>query len=753
MRLPPFAFTVLDTETTGFTPRVNHVIEFASMRIEGGKVVDSYEHLLSVAEEIPAHIQVLTRIKNEDIKGKPTCAEKREEILEHIGPNTMIVGQNLAFDIGMLKGEGIDLSERPWVDTSLLASLVFPELRSYSLGYLSRVLDLDHAPVHRALGDVKATYELFVKIWERLSDLPSDLLQHAKVVMGKSSPGYAALFQAIEDTGSKDRPSWMTVRARTEQERSDASLPLPVPPIGTVHIQEEALAPGHLQAVVNACAKDTSAKHWIAVKNLDHAMRMLALPEGLQVLHPPFQLLDTGAAQRMIAQETYTIDEALLSLKLQWFSPRTRHDLALHGGEKDVWNGKLACTNTSEHYVTQFSAKANVYLLDQRQLFSLLKHGETIAANHIILDDASMLEDTATKAFGAECSLDDLRAAAQGDEALMRTTDILNLWAEKVRANEDQHFLTEADMDRPETRGIRDQVADQLTRTDLPEQTRRQLESTLPMFQKENVKTHVMWIELRQNGSISLHAMPERIDQLLDDTLYSRFPVTLLSPLGCDKSFPETIPPKRARTVTKSPQASQCQIASSFPEQGNVREILRNPPAGKTMILLGSKRLIEQYYVEFAEAVEANGVTMICQGLSGGQNRMEAEFIAAAEPAVWLLTPWTYEGTDLPLGTLDRLILDTLPFDHPGQPLMQKRKDHYRNSFSEYAMPRVEYRLFRLIRTFCRHRKEQGDLVVLDKRIHEKEYGRQLRSYIERFGSGEPPKKQEKKEPVQPSLF
>ena len=52
MKLPALPLIVLDTETTGFVPRTHEIIEFASMRCEDGKVVDTYESLFTT-EEIP----------------------------------------------------------------------------------------------------------------------------------------------------------------------------------------------------------------------------------------------------------------------------------------------------------------------------------------------------------------------------------------------------------------------------------------------------------------------------------------------------------------------------------------------------------------------------------------------------------------------------------------------------------------------------------------------------------------------------
>jgi DNA polymerase-3 subunit epsilon len=124
--LPNLSFTVLDTETTGFIPRTNRVIEFASVRVDTGKIIDRYEELFAIPKnDVPPVIQVLTRIRPAALEGKPTFEECKEQILEKIGEDTMIVGQNVSFDIKMLKGEGMDLSDRPWIDTSMLASLVF----------------------------------------------------------------------------------------------------------------------------------------------------------------------------------------------------------------------------------------------------------------------------------------------------------------------------------------------------------------------------------------------------------------------------------------------------------------------------------------------------------------------------------------------------------------------------------------------------------------------------------------------------
>lgn len=742
MRLPPFSFAVLDTETTGFVPRVHHVIEYAAIRAEGGEITDTYEQLFSVKEQIPPHVQVLTRIKQDMLVGKPVFEELRPTIEKKLDGLDLLIGQNLAFDIGMLRGEGIDLSDRPWVDTSMLASLVFPEFRSFSLQYMSTQLNLTHEPAHRALGDVRATLELFVRIWERLVELPEDQLSFAKDIMSRSSEGYKLLFAALPASTSK-KASWITPRVRTAISQKNGHATLTPPPLGTVELHEEGLSPSCLQQIVNDTSNVSSVR-WIAVKNLESTLKRLDIPQTLTVLHPPQLLLNPEAAARLRKQDSFLPEEALLLLKLEWFKPRTRNDIALHGGEKDLWNGKIACAATSGAYTEQFKVKTSAFLLDHRQLLSFLADpahaaGSALTENaHIIVDDASMLEDTATKAYGHFLALDDLRAAASGSEPLTRLTDLLAIFLETIRGGEDQYFLTPADLRRSEAKSLLIQ-AQEFLKQDLPEKTREQLMQALALLEENLPEQHIIWIERRLDGALTLQSAPKHVDTLLHKYLYSRYPTTLLVPKGSNGVLPEIVSDTTLKKTDSGEGFSPCALTVSFPTDQTITSFLQHPLPGKTIMLAGSKRVIEQAFIAHTEHLEDEGVTLICQGMSGGQGRMESEFIAAHSPAILMVTPFMYEGLDFPEGTADRLVLDQVPFDHPNHPVMSKRKDRYRNAFMEYCLPRVEYRLFRLMRTFCRHRREDAEMMVFDRRLVEKDYGARLQRLMAQFATAAGP--------------
>lgn len=737
MSLPDLDLVVLDTETTGFIPKVNRVIEFASVRVRDGEVIDTYEQLISIPDDVPQTVQVLTRIKPDSLAGKPPMDEVRESIAAHIGDNTLIVGQNVGFDIRMLRGEGIDLSERPWIDTSMLASLVFPELASYSLGYMSVALNLDHAPVHRALGDVRATLQMLERCWDRLLELPPDLLELARLLLGKSSPGYALLANALPQTTTvTNTPGWLTMPTKSSAAGTENVLDLPLPDVGQVDLITDELHPDTLQRILNAAAADTSKRHWIGVKNVDATVRRLRLPKEARVLYPPFLLLDHDAAARLAAQTEYTSDEATLALKLAWYEPQSMTDLPIHGDERAVWSGKLACTDQSATYQEQFKNLPTVVLLDHRQLLAFLAdpdheaHGALTADAHVIVDDASMLEDTATRAYGQFCDFDALRAAAEGDPALTGLLDACQIWVERVRQFQDIRYFAPSDFGSAEAETLRDRLNDLLAAEDLPELPTRQLKDLQKILDPARLENRITWIEQRNNGSQFLQSAPERIGPLLKEHLFDRYPTTLLVPPGGTATF-GAILPVGAKTRELEMPGEHIWPVPFICEEGTLDALITDPPPGKTVALLSSKRLIEDAFVKHTEALEAKGVTLICQGLGGGQERMQSEFAAAEAPAVWLLTPWTYETVELPRGTIDHLALFSLPFDHPSHPIIGKRCEHFKNGFEQYSLPRLMHRLFRLLRAFARHRTDGGTMHLLDDRVRAKEYGRRLRTYLE----------------------
>ena len=164
-----------------------------------------------------------------------------------------------------------------------------------------------------------------------------------------------------------------------------------------------------------------------------------------------------------------------------------------------------------------------------------------------------------------------------------------------------------------------------------------------------------------------------------------------------------------------------------------IHDFFSDPPAGKSIVLVSSRKTIEEMFIKYTEVLEDQDITLICQNWGGGQGRMEAEFTAASEPAIWVMTPWMYEGLRIGPGLVDQLVLQSVPFDFPSHPVFSKRSNHYKNAFMEYSIPRLEHRLFRLLRTFCKHKKDTGEVIVIDERLKTKRYGERVQQYLEQF--------------------
>ncbi len=739
---PRFPFVVLDTEATGFFPRSDRVLELAIVRYEEGEKVAEYASLYQVHCEIPPHVQVLTRIRPADLQGKPLLLEEKGKV-EELLQGALIVGHNIPYDLGMLTGEGVALSDVPWIDTAMLASLVFPELPSWSLGYLSAALALPHTPKHRALGDVYATLALFALEWEKLRELPKDVLEEVQHLAERGPEGYALLFSSLKAEGKK-RPSWLSFAGRKAPEKNvdkggdNGFLPLPGErdqAASSPTLLPVSLSPSLLPRVLSSLSQTVEERGsvWIAVKNLEATLRMLhpSLLTGYAVLRPPSSLLNPGAKEQFLVQGVFTAYELTLALKLLLFAPRTQRDAPLHAEEMDVWKAKVACTEESAPYRAQFSEKRTQRLIDQQHLLDLLSKGEgPTGGDYVIVDDASMLEDTATKAFRWIVALDVLRAGAEGNASLTRFLDLYQLWAEKVRNFQSIRYLVEADLKTPEVRGVRERLEEALLSL-LTDQVRDRLEDLQKILDPKNLEGRIVWIEQFRDGGQTLQSVPFDIATLLRRVLYDRCRTLLLLPPGEEAAFRPILLRGTGR-VASPLQEKQHETSPNilYPDMHLSFERLLKCIDSKVIALVPSKRTIEQLFVSHAEELEKAGVTLIAQGLSGGQGRMQAEFLAAKNQALWLLTPWMYEGSELPPGSVDHLWIHTLPFDHPSHAILSRRADQYANPFEEYFLPRLLHRLFRIVRTYALHRTEEGDVLVLDARMRTKEYGVKVRAYL-----------------------
>ena len=163
-------FSILDVETTGFSPKFgDKICEIAILRIEGEKE-KIFHSLINPGFKIPEKVKSIHGITDDMVSSAPYFIEVIEDIL-NILKDSCIVGHNIYFDIEFLKNEMGDefkrIERNPVIDT-LKISKVYLNQPSNSLKNLTYSLGLGGGIFHRALEDVYKTKNLLFYIIEHL---------------------------------------------------------------------------------------------------------------------------------------------------------------------------------------------------------------------------------------------------------------------------------------------------------------------------------------------------------------------------------------------------------------------------------------------------------------------------------------------------------------------------------------------------------------------------------------------------------
>jgi DNA polymerase-3 subunit epsilon len=156
-------YAVIDIETTGLSPYNEKITEIAIILHNGKRITEEFSTLINPEKKIPYRITQITGINNRMVKDKPKFYNIAKKIVKMTEGRTL-VGHNVKFDYGFLKNEfkslGYDFNLKT-LDTVKLSRKLIPGMKSYSLSKLCESLGIKNDARHRAMGDAKATTELF----------------------------------------------------------------------------------------------------------------------------------------------------------------------------------------------------------------------------------------------------------------------------------------------------------------------------------------------------------------------------------------------------------------------------------------------------------------------------------------------------------------------------------------------------------------------------------------------------------------
>jgi len=167
-------YVSLDLETTGLDPNTDSIIEIGAVKFNENRVEAEYSTLINPRKPISNFITNLTGISNTMVVNSPFLVDALPDLVRFVG-DAIIVGQNIAFDLGFLQKVGLFRNNQS-IDTYELASVLLPTSPRYNLTALAQQLGVVQTVAHRALDDAQTARQVFQILTRSIHDLPVKLI-------------------------------------------------------------------------------------------------------------------------------------------------------------------------------------------------------------------------------------------------------------------------------------------------------------------------------------------------------------------------------------------------------------------------------------------------------------------------------------------------------------------------------------------------------------------------------------------------
>ncbi|MFK5878849.1 MAG: exonuclease domain-containing protein [Flavobacteriaceae bacterium] len=195
-------YVILDIETTGGKYNEEGITEIAAYKFDGHEIVDQLITLVNPEKEIQPFVVRLTGINNGMLKNAPKFHEIAKRIVEFT-EDAIMVAHNANFDYRILKTEfrrlGFDFKRETLCTVELTKKLI-PDLESYSLGKLCKILCIPVSNRHRAEGDALATVKLFKLLIDK--DVDKEIIK-SNIKQGVEKELPSKLQSILDDVPSK----------------------------------------------------------------------------------------------------------------------------------------------------------------------------------------------------------------------------------------------------------------------------------------------------------------------------------------------------------------------------------------------------------------------------------------------------------------------------------------------------------------------------------------------------------------------
>lgn len=264
----------------------------------------------------------------------------------------------------------------------------------------------------------------------------------------------------------------------------------------------------------------------------------------------------------------------------------------------------------------------------------------------------------------------------------------------------------------------------------------------------EEAENTVHWHE-RGGGEIAVHVSPLEIASLLGERLYPNLERVVLTSAtlssGGDFTYLDATlglseaPGEAQHLVVDSPFRYEDRMRLYLPEDfppvtdiasyadrlaSCVRETLERT-GRKILVLFTSYRLLREVYARLD-----GDRRILAQGVDGPRGKLTERFRRARRGAALLGTDSFWEGVDLPGRDLEVLIITRLPFPVPTDPVFSALGEYLalrgHDPFLELSVPKAILKLRQGVGRLIRTREDRGAIILTDRRIVTRSYGRRF---------------------------
>ena len=279
----------------------------------------------------------------------------------------------------------------------------------------------------------------------------------------------------------------------------------------------------------------------------------------------------------------------------------------------------------------------------------------------------------------------------------------------------------------------------------------QRLRDELDMIITQSDPDYVYWAEISTRGRtarILLNATPANVNQMLEDHLFTikNSVVMTSATLSTNRNFAyfkeRTGISECRELLAHSPfdfkKQVEIHIPRNMPDPNSsdfVPAVIRKTrhylklTHGKAFVLFTSYKMMDEVYDAVAPDLEAIGIDAFKQGGELSRTDMLQAFREDTD-SVLFGTSSFWEGVDVRGEALSNVIITKLPFEVPTHPVMEARvkqiKERGGNEFFEFSLPEAILRLKQGFGRLIRTQTDNGIVVILDRRIKTRNYGKQF---------------------------